>query len=573
MGKIKNAFGKLGNVLKGFKTYWNKPPKGRYLSYKEAAAYCVGGMGVVGATVIPTYVTLQAGVYIAAALNIAVDHIVIIGIISNIVNILRAPIYSMLVDNTNTKYGKFRPYLIWMPIPIVVCMFAIGWIPQMLTDHYMVMLVVYTIIFQLLQFFMGLYSLAFTTLLQVITPAQGEKEWLMGIGATVYSLGPSLVNMIIPFIGNLLYTYTLTTGDKMLGIHTLGPFKWVMPIAMILCLALGYWTAFGTKERTATSKQYKQKVNFKHGIVSTAKNKYFWLFTSSSILCTFKLAGTTFVVWLCSYAIQKSWAQSLFVTIMGSACVPGMVLAPLFIKKLGKKNIIIFTNILCVVLTIPLLFVSMSYNAFTPYFIIIISFIITLANSLQLVAAPAIQTQMYDYQQFQTGERQEGFISQCVASLTMAIGIGLSFVNPAIYKLHGFNDDPTVLTNPDVLYGIIATSAILAIVSGILGTIPMFFWDITEKKHACIIETLKVRALAQDGIVDAETATSLEERLMGGDVEALNEYVRETGIGGEDFLSVKDAPDDSIKEADDATVEEVTVDVQESVVDDGENNQ
>ena len=115
------------------------------------------------------------------------------------------------------------------------------------------------------------------------------------------------------------------------------------------------------------------------------------------------------------------------------------------------------------------------------------------------------------------------------------------------------------------MYGIIATSAILGIVSGILGTIPMLFWDITEKKHACIIETLKVRALAQDGIVDAETATSLEERLMGGDVEALNEYVRETGIGGEDFLSVKDAPTDSL--------EEVTVDVQESVIDEGENNQ
>ncbi|MGN0789616.1 MAG: MFS transporter, partial [Christensenellales bacterium] len=345
MGKIKSAFSKIGNVCKGFVTYWNKPPKGRYLSYKEAAAYCVGGMGAVGATVIPNYVTLQAGIYIAAALNIAVDHIIIIGIIGNIVNILRAPIYSMLVDNTNTKYGKFRPYLIWMPIPIVICMFAIGWIPQMLTDHYMVMLVVYTIIFQLLQFFVGLYSLAFTTLLQVITPAQGEKEWLMGIGATVYSLGPSLVNMVIPFIGNLLYTYTLASGDKIMGINTVGPFKWVTPIAMIICLALGYWTAFGTKERTATSKQYKQKVNFKHGIVSTAKNKYFWLYTSSSILGTFKLAGTSFVVWLCSYAIQQDWAQSLFVTIMGSACVPGMVLAPLFIKKFGKKNIIIFTNI------------------------------------------------------------------------------------------------------------------------------------------------------------------------------------------------------------------------------------
>ena len=187
---------KIGTLFGNFKKYWKTPPAGRYLSFKEATAYCVGGMGAVAATVIPKYVTLAAGQFIAVALGIKLDDIVLIGIITSIITILRSPLISLIIDNTNTKYGKFRPYLIWMPIPIMISFIAFGFLNMV--PSYIAKLVIFTIIFNVMQFFMALYGLAFNSLLQVISPKQSEKEWLMGFGAFVYSLGPSIVDIFSP---------------------------------------------------------------------------------------------------------------------------------------------------------------------------------------------------------------------------------------------------------------------------------------------------------------------------------------------------------------------------------------
>ena len=65
MSNNKQGTSKIANFFGYLKRYWKKAPAGRYLSLKEATAYCVGGMGAVGATVVPVYVTLSAGQYIA----------------------------------------------------------------------------------------------------------------------------------------------------------------------------------------------------------------------------------------------------------------------------------------------------------------------------------------------------------------------------------------------------------------------------------------------------------------------------------------------------------------------------
>lgn len=239
-GKIQHLWGYL-------KQYWRKAPAGRYLSLKEVAAYCVGGMGAVGATVIPTYVSLSAGIYIAAALNIKVDDIVLIGIISSVLTILRSPLMGYMIDNTNTKYGKFRPYLMWTPIPILLCFMGFGFLDMI--PNYVAMLVVYTILFNVMQFFFGLYGTAFNTLVQVITPKQSEKEWLMGVGSFAYSLGPSIVNAGLPLIANLLFT-TKGADGQVLGIHLIAPYRWLVPLLLLICFAVGYLVAFGTKERS-----------------------------------------------------------------------------------------------------------------------------------------------------------------------------------------------------------------------------------------------------------------------------------------------------------------------------------
>ena len=44
--KEKKLGAKVKNLVSSVKTHWTTPPEGRYVPYKEIAAYSVGGIGV-----------------------------------------------------------------------------------------------------------------------------------------------------------------------------------------------------------------------------------------------------------------------------------------------------------------------------------------------------------------------------------------------------------------------------------------------------------------------------------------------------------------------------------------------
>ena len=83
MGKIKTFISSIPGYIGFLKEHWNKAPKNRYLTVKEYGAYCLGGMGAVGASVLLQYITLVGGLYMAAALNIDTGYIANISIITS----------------------------------------------------------------------------------------------------------------------------------------------------------------------------------------------------------------------------------------------------------------------------------------------------------------------------------------------------------------------------------------------------------------------------------------------------------------------------------------------------------
>lgn len=557
MGNFKESAaslkGKLKSACNYVKTYWNKAPANRYLSFKEAAAYCLGGIGVNAATIVPTYLTLTYGMYVAAALGLSNDIIMWVGIITSVITILRSPLISYLVDNTNTKYGKFRPYLIWMPLPCTILIVLMGWTPSIMSGaSQLAVVIVYTAMFNLMQFFMQLYTLAFTSIMQVISPSPEERTVIMSVGTTVYSLGPTIINALFPLLANMFFTVKGGGGlnedgvaQDLLGVNTMGPYKWILPIMTIAFFAIGYITAFGVKERMVLPKKKKMHVPFFKGVVDTLKNKYVMLANASGILGAFRVIIYSYINWVCTYMIISKWSQTIALTIIPMAYTPGMLLAPILIKKFGKKNLILFSNFACVFFTAVMFgmtFVGGGDKIVVGWSMFVLSFMLTLANSVQVVTNYAITAQQYDYQQFRTGERMEGFLSQFGSVLNTLAGIGFAFITPAINKHYGYVDDTSVLYNANVIIPILRMYCVLGIISGALGAVPMFFWDMTEKKHREIMEVLKVRAGVQDGQIDEETGKEIEAKLLGGDEYAWRDYMSEHGI--EDAIKQREESED-----------------------------
>lgn len=115
--------------VKNVGTYWKKPQSGRYVPFSEIVAFSGGGIGVKTVNSMVSQISMSATcLLIGSIYKLSPSNIFILFVLSNIISVLKTPIVSILVDNTNTKMGKFRPYLLWAGIPCLIGVVGMTWL-------------------------------------------------------------------------------------------------------------------------------------------------------------------------------------------------------------------------------------------------------------------------------------------------------------------------------------------------------------------------------------------------------------------------------------------------------------
>ena len=118
MGKINELASKTKSALQTAKSQWKVPGEGKYVTYKEMAAYSVGGAGVYFITALVGKIALDAGsMIVGPAIGLNLVDIQTMNAIVTLIMLFITPTRAMLFDNTRSKMGKFRPYLLYMGIP------------------------------------------------------------------------------------------------------------------------------------------------------------------------------------------------------------------------------------------------------------------------------------------------------------------------------------------------------------------------------------------------------------------------------------------------------------------------
>ena len=126
----KSGSSKIGTLVRNVRAHWNEPPKGRYMPYKEILSYAGGGIGVKFLAVMATNMILSAtNVLIGNALGVKPLHVYIMYFISVLVNIPLSGIRANIIDNTRSKEGKYRPYIVKMGIPSAIVTILFVWFP------------------------------------------------------------------------------------------------------------------------------------------------------------------------------------------------------------------------------------------------------------------------------------------------------------------------------------------------------------------------------------------------------------------------------------------------------------
>ena len=331
-----NIFQKAKFIVKDFFDHWNTPAKeGYYLSNKEFMAYAVGGMGVQGMGILTQYFAITMGVHLAYVYNFDQQIVLYTSWIMAILSLFRAPLVGWIIDNTNTKWGKYRPYLLFTGLLSVACFWLLAFIPNLFmpgegeayTDARKWLVVgSYQLIYFIALTIYSFFSFGRVGLSQVITPNTNERTKLYSVGGVIDSLGPSIVQMLFPLIANGVYgqmglvfkdRYGDWTAEQIkeaglgFGMENILTYQIIFPIMGCICVAVALVMFFGTKERIIQEKKVKQKVSFIGGIVKSFKNKYFWIFNISNVLAFGRLLIFTSVNYVCAYMIGGSLGGNL----------------------------------------------------------------------------------------------------------------------------------------------------------------------------------------------------------------------------------------------------------------------
>ena len=492
-------------------SFWHKlfgTTPGKGVQPKEAIAYSITGFGQnFICTIIGSYITVfmteallfgSKDFYVGAVPGAVAVALLLL--FTRVFDAMNDPIMGSIVDRTRTPWGKCRPYLKWMAIPIgamtIVCFFP-GFQAKSTTSFaiisvlYVIWSVVYTIA--------DVPYWALSTNLTNNTEVRGK---ILTVARLVCTLGAGLVTVAVPIItsfvtakykgddGQILPEYITQNADTL---------KWTYFICAVVLVALAVPMFFygfkNTKERFQSS---EVPPSLGHNLKLLFKNKELMLIVISGILGGARMVYTyTGGLYFAKYVLKEESFFSLITMLVVPGGLVASVLVPWMSKKFTKKKTYIMVHVLGAVVMFAMYFIG--YDApWKLWFCAAGLVLLGIPQGVNNIMTYAMIGDTVEYLEWKTGERAEGI---CFAMQTFINKIGMAlgaFIGVFSYEWANINPEAAngVYITPEgeaTLWNILILSGAISMAATI---IPMLFYKITEKKQAEMVAEVAARKAA-----------------------------------------------------------------------------
>ena len=532
----------------------------RRLNLKEIL--CFGGSAFGMSTLVTVVSGLITATQIPTIYNFNVIHGAWIYLIASVLGLIIQPFFSKLLQNTNTKFGRYKPFILVMAPILAVFAILATWQPQYALEKQRIIYAYCTCIPTLIMW--NLFQNTYYLLPGVITPNQQERTDIWAPIGLVIGFSPTIMGVV----GNLLKAYFTNKGMEYMAYRYLGFIYAAVGLALILCLFL-------VKERIINTNSNQEKVGLFEGMRMVVKNKPLMVLTLALILgcCRTVVEVDAEYIGRLRYASDIPTGQTIFATltmVTGFAVTPNMILLPLFTRKFNNRTIMMFWAACNVVGYLVLGCVGIANIPQGIWSILIITTLrfISLFNALTSLQ-PLMLAQLSDYQQLKTGKRLEGFIQSFLYVLVLVftnVGIlVMAYIKDAMgYQSANFVGRDGAIPTPtreqiDNALNYFDIAFIVSAVSAALMLITMLFYKLGKKEHAKIVAALE--------------AKSRQEGQYTLDEEIGKESISDIGL--EEATAIMNAPSsesfvrESFEESDTETTSEDTLTTENTIEDEG----
>ncbi len=381
------------------------------------------------------------------------------------------PLMGIIGDRTRTRWGKFRPYLLFVAVPFAIVGILTFTTPDLGSTGkliwayvtYTLMMMVYTAV-----------NVPYASLMGVMTNDPGERTTL----ASYRFIGAFAGGLFVTATANSLVEYFSAGRDAA------GGYQLTVAVYAVLAAILFMLTFAGTKERLKPA--VVKKPPLREDLRDLAKNGPWFLmlgggiavliFSSlrdASILYYFKYYIGDQTVPLfgeVSQTVMASWFMS---SLLGASMI-GVMLAKPVSARIGKKNTFILSGVLSAVLSALFYFLS-------PDQIILIfvsNALIGVAGGIVMPLIWSMYADIADYSEWKTGRRATGLV---FSSSSMSQKIGWTIggaISGWILGAYGFVANAP--QTDESLLGIRLMISIYAAIGALISVAFIYFYPLTE---------------------------------------------------------------------------------------------
>jgi sugar (glycoside-pentoside-hexuronide) transporter len=446
------------------------------------------GLGEIGCQISWYMINNYLNIFYTDVVGLTGAAISAIVLIARIWDAINDPMMGQIADRTNTRWGKFRPYLMFAPPVLAIfniltfTVFPVQGIAKVILCGlcYIGAGMAYTAC-----------SIAYQALLNVIAVDSRVRQLL----ATARSTGASIIGIILSMVAMpLILRFSSAVnenGDKMADGH--GYF--VATVFFSLILIPIFWLCARICKETYTNHLHgnapAEKASFIENMKGLFQNDQLLMVVIATVLGTICVTGRYgILVYHVIYVVGGPQYIATMFTAMTVGQLVGTLTVPWGTKVFGKRNYMIIMNVVMAAGFVAL-FLNPTNN---PVFLIGASFIGSLG-----FGAPAICYGMVgdslEYGDWKLGKRQEGLAA---SMLSFGVKLATAICAPVVLLLEAVgyvpNVEQTAATKMGINFMVNMLPAILAIVS----CIPLIWYKLSDKRVSEIREDLEVGRHAWD---------------------------------------------------------------------------
>lgn len=442
------------------------------IKWREKISYGVADMGFNFywaniATFLLIFYTDTFGISAAAAATLLTTI--------KLVNAFTDPLIGAAADRTTTRFGKFRPYLVWMPVPLGAAAVLTYTTPGLEGDlklawayaTYLAMMVCYTCI-----------NIPYNALSGVLSSDPQERSTVNGLRFIFAFAGSTLVTAATP--GMVAW---LGAGDDVSG-WQLTMLAWSVAASLLFLV-----TFAGTRERVAPPPG--QKTEVLRDIRDLAANRpWMVLFVLALVIMVTITLRTTTAAYYFKYVVERPELMASFVPTYMMAAAIGAACTPILTRFIDKKALMML------LMTATALLSSAFY--FIPPERIDLMFVLQASLGLVLGPKSPLAFSMYadtaDYNEWKTGRRATA-MTFAAATFSQKLGTAVAVsVIGIVFSALGYV--PNAAQSSGSQAGIVWLMSFVPAIFALLAVLVMMSYDLDRAQLARMQADLAARKAA-----------------------------------------------------------------------------